>query len=274
MASELVKAASGESSAEDAPSFDELLALTVAIEYYFLPVGLESLYNPMCGMKDVLDFDRYLSQRTSDLVNIDGMLAKIQDEFIPKIESVLKENPEHPQALAKMEEIKAALVSNEGERKKVLEELELLNAFFTKFNNAIVFIGPEEKTFQDLAPTPFDSVDVPKVSVHGNLVKTLTSGLYLKRLPEWVDHLVTLGFCLAMAFISVYSGTQGQFSAGRWLVPSSWLCVHVFFHVFRDTCSLAGSCPDLRRTEHDFCRTRSNAGSRAESQRSAQGHVW
>ena len=210
VASELVKAASGESPAEDAPSFEELLALTVAIEYYFLPVGLESLYNPMCGMKDVLDFDRYLSQRTSDLVNIDGMLAKIKDDFIPKIESVLKENPEHPQALAKMEEIKAALASNEGERQKVLKELELLNAFFTKFNDAIVFIGPEEKTFQDLAPTPFDSVDVPKVSVHGNLVKTLTSGLYLKRLPEWVDHLVTLGFCLVMAFISVYSGPKAS----------------------------------------------------------------
>ena len=210
VASELVKAASGESAPEDAPSYEELRALTVAIEYYFLPVGLESPYNPMCGMKDVLDFDRFLSQRTSDLMNIDGMLAKIQDEFIPKIESVLKENPEHPQALAKMEEIKAVLVSNEGERKKVLEELELLNAFFTKFNNAIVFVGPEEKTLQDLAPTPFDSDAVPKVSVHGNLVKTLTSGLYLKRLPEWVDHLVTLGFCLAMAFISVYSGPKAS----------------------------------------------------------------
>ena len=210
VASELVKAASGELPPEDAPGFKELLALTVAIEYYFLPVGLDSPYNPMCGMKDVLDFDRYLSQRTSDLVSIDGMLAKIQDVFIPQIESVLKENPEHPEALAKMEEIKVALASNEGERVKVSKELELLNAFFAKFNNAIVFIGPEEKTFQDLAPTPFDSVDVPKVSVHGNLVKTLTSGLYLKRLPEWVDHLVTLGFCLAMAFISVYSGPKAS----------------------------------------------------------------
>jgi class 3 adenylate cyclase len=208
--SELVKAASGESPAEDAPSFDELLALTVAIEYYFLPVGLESLYNPMCGMKDVLDFDGYLTQRTADLADVDGMLSKIRDEIIPKIESVLKENPVHPLALAKMEEVKAALATNEGEREKVLKELELLNAFFTKFDNAIVFIGPEEKTFQDLAPTPFDSVDVPKVGVHGNLVKTLTSGLYLKRLPEWVDHLVTLGFCLAMAFISVYSGPKAS----------------------------------------------------------------
>ena len=210
VATELVKAASGESPAEDAPSFDELLDLTVAIEYYFLPVTLESPHNPMCGMKDVLDFDGYLTQRTADLANVDGMLSKIRDEFIPKLESVLKENPEHPQALAKMEEVKAALATNEGEREKVLKELELLNAFFTKFDNAIVFIGPEEKTFQDLAPTPFDSIDVPKVGVHGNLVKTLTSGLYLKRLPEWVDHLVTLGFCLAMAFISVYSGPKAS----------------------------------------------------------------
>ena len=42
VASELVKAASGESAPEDAPSYEELRALTVAIEYYFLPVGLES----------------------------------------------------------------------------------------------------------------------------------------------------------------------------------------------------------------------------------------
>ena len=133
-----------------------------------------------------------------------------------------------------MEEDKAALVSNEGERKKVLEELELLNAFFTKFNNAIVFIGPEEKTFQDLAPTPFDSVDVPKVSVHGNLVKTLTSGLYLKRLPEWLDHLVTLGFCLVLAFISVYSGPRASLvQAGGLVLQASY--VFLAFFMFSET---------------------------------------
>jgi len=234
VANKLLAAASGKSPASDAPSFDELRALTVAIEYYFLPVTLESAYNPMCGMKDVLDFDRYVTQRTSDLANLDGMLSKIRNDFIPQIESLLKENPEHPQALAKMEEVKVALATNEGRREKVLEELELLNSFFTKFNNAIVFIGPEEKTFQDLAPTPFDSVDVPKVSVHGNLVKTLTSGLYLKRLPEWLDHLVTLGFCIVLAFISVYSGPKASLvQTGGLLIQVSY--VFLAFFVFSET---------------------------------------
>ena len=69
------------------------------------------------------------------------------------------------------------------------EEMERIDDFFSSFNDAIVLIGPEEKTFQDLAPTPFDSSTVPKVSVHGNLIKTLTSGEFLKRLPVKTDHL-------------------------------------------------------------------------------------
>ena len=42
------------------------------------------------------------------------------------------------------------------------EEMDRIDNFFSTFENAIVLIGPEEKTFQDLAPTPFDSSGVPK----------------------------------------------------------------------------------------------------------------
>ena len=69
------------------------------------------------------------------------------------------------------------------------EELLRIQKFFASFDNAIVMIGPEEKTFQDLAPTPFDKATVPKVSVHGNLIKTLTSGKYLK---DYLGLLTTL----------------------------------------------------------------------------------
>ena len=55
----------------------------------------------------------------------------------------------------------------------------------TKFKDAIVLIGPTDVlTFHDAAPTPFDDRDVPKVSVHGNLFKTIVSGRYIRRLPE------------------------------------------------------------------------------------------
>ena len=71
-------------------------------------------------------------------------------------------------------------------------------------------IGPEEATFQDLAPTPFDKSPVPKVSVHGNLIKTLTHQEYLHRLPVKIDHLATLGVCLLMAFLAVYQGKRAS----------------------------------------------------------------
>ena len=88
--------------------------------------------------------------------------------------------------------------------------MERIDDFFSAFNDAIILIGPEEKTFQDLAPTPFDSSGVPKVSVHGNLIKTLTSGEYLKRLPLRIDHLATLFVCLLMAFLAVYQGNHAH----------------------------------------------------------------
>ena len=233
-AREFVQIANGETESSLAPEFSRLLSLTGAIDYYFLPVGLSSPYNPMCGMKDVMQFDRYLSQRSGDLDNIDAMIAKIQGEFLPKIEKVLEENPEHEQALAKMEEINAALSSNRGEREKVVRELALINEFFGKFENAIVFIGPEEKTFQDLAPTPLDAIDTPKVGVHGNIVKTLTSGIYLKRLPSWMDHAATFGFCILLAFIAVYQGPKSQWvQLGAFVVQLGY--VFIAFSVFSET---------------------------------------
>ena len=71
-------------------------------------------------------------------------------------------------------------------------------------------IGPEEKTFQDLAPTPFDKASVPKVSVHGNLIKTLTTGKYLKRMPEKMNYLATFIVCIIMGGLAVYQGNRAS----------------------------------------------------------------
>ena len=229
-----LRIAAGDAPAEKAPEFARLLALTNAIDYYFLPVGLASPFNPMCGMKDVLRYDQFHRRRSGDLEKIDAMIARIEGEFLPKVQAVLEQKPGHEQALAKMEEAKAALATNRAEREKVLKEIELFDAFFAKFENAIVFIGPEEKTFQDLAPTPFDIADMPKVGVHGNLVKTLTSGLYLKRLPTWVDHLATIGFCVVLAFIAVYQGPKSSWVQGGGLLAQAG-CVVIACLVFAET---------------------------------------
>lgn len=78
--------------------------------------------------------------------------------------------------------------------------------FFKIFNNAIVLVGPVDPTLQDLAPTPFDSAPVPKVGVHGNMVKTLISGIYITR--SGVEMQIAIIFLLtgAVSSLGLYSG--------------------------------------------------------------------
>src|SRR5436190_6952811 len=58
--------------------------------------------------------------------------------------------------------------------------------YFQDFRDAIILIGPTDSLLQDLAPTGMERAPVPKVGVHGNMVKTILSGRYLQRPPEWV----------------------------------------------------------------------------------------
>ena len=44
---------------EELPSFDDFIKTIDGIAYYFIPPTLESKYNPMCGMKDVLQNSRF-----------------------------------------------------------------------------------------------------------------------------------------------------------------------------------------------------------------------
>lgn len=82
--------------------------------------------------------------------------------------------------------------------------------FFAQFKDAIVLIGPVDPLLQDLAATPFDSAPVPRVGIHGNLVKTIVSGRFLWRLPAWLSALILLALTLAMSGLAVAGGTQGM----------------------------------------------------------------
>ncbi len=59
--------------------------------------------------------------------------------------------------------------------------------FFAQFADAIVLIGPVDPLLQDVAPTPMDELPVPKVGVHGNLLKTLVSGILPDPVPDLGD---------------------------------------------------------------------------------------
>lgn len=96
-----------------------------------------------------------------------------------------------------------------------VEERRAAEEFFGQpgFRDAIVLIGPVDPLLHDLAPTPFDEKPVPKVGVHGNLVKTIVTGRFLARLPEWkgvawLDHAIVLGLSLVVTVLAMAGGTR------------------------------------------------------------------
>lgn len=97
---------------------------------------------------------------------------------------------------------------NDAEKKTAAE-------FFTQaeFRDAMVLIGPVDPLIQDLGVTPFDNTPVPKVGVHGNLVKTIVSGKYLHRLPEWrgvawLDYFVVVGLSVLVGGLATAAGAR------------------------------------------------------------------
>lgn len=93
---------------------------------------------------------------------------------------------------------------NEDERKAA-------QAFFAQpdFRDAVVLIGPVDPLLQDLATTSFDDLPVPKVGVHGNLLKTIVSGKFLRHPPEWVADGLIFGLTLVMSTLVIAGGARG-----------------------------------------------------------------
>ena len=74
-------------------------------------------------------------------------------------------------------------------KSEVPAEREVAAEFFAQddWKDAVVLVGPTDPLLQDLAVTPFDAVPVPKVGVHGNLLKTIVSGKFIKHSPDWLN---------------------------------------------------------------------------------------
>lgn len=104
-------------------------------------------------------------------------------------------------------------------------------SFFAQFTDAIILIGPVDPLLQDLAATPFDDHPVPKVGVHGNLLKTIVSGQYLQRLPPWSVYVLTLGLTIVVTIMSMAGGAKGirsKLTAALVVVVYVWICFRVF----------------------------------------------
>lgn len=84
--------------------------------------------------------------------------------------------------------------------------------YFKRFIGAIVLVGPVDPLLQDLAPTPFDGDPVPKVGLHGNLIKTIISEQYLQRPPPWVLWASIFGLTFAVTSLTVAGGVRSLFA--------------------------------------------------------------
>lgn len=104
-------------------------------------------------------------------------------------------------------------------------------AFFEKFRDAIVLIGPVDPLLKDMSVMPLSGAQpVPRVSVHGNLLQTIVSGKFLHRSPVWVNLLLifSLGFVAASFSIvrprfSLQAKVLGAFLVGIYIAGAFYV---------------------------------------------------
>jgi adenylate cyclase len=150
-----------------------------------------------------------------DLVRDDGTLAAripLRDRQLIDVNWFSHwESPRNPRvSFSTVYQYQLMLNSGTEEEQKAAKE------FFSdpEFNDAIVLIGPVDPFQQDLGVTSFDDVPQPKVGVHGNMIKTIVSGKYLRRLPEfrglaiW-EFVITYAITLLVTALATASGTRG-----------------------------------------------------------------
>ena len=97
----------------------------------------------------------------------------------------------------------AAMLGSDKDGEKAKAE-----AFFTQFKDAVILIGPVDPLLQDLASTPFDSIPVPRVGVHGNVLKTIVTGHRLSHLPNRSDDAITMLLALVICALATAGGAR------------------------------------------------------------------
>ena len=89
-------------------------------------------------------------------------------------------------------------------------------SFFSEFRDAVVLVGPTDPMLKDVSPAPLSEGAVPRVSVHGNMLKTIVGGRFIKRPPVWANVLLIFGLGLGVAALAM-AGERSGFKLGRWL---------------------------------------------------------
>jgi adenylate cyclase len=127
-----------------------------------------------------------------------------------------------------------ALVYTDMLASNLPEEREAARQFFAQdaFKDAIVLIGPTDPLMQDIATTSVDGEQlVPRVGVHGNMIKTIMSGQYIRHLST--DQRLGIVFLLTL-LVSLFGaaggagGLRSKLAAGLILTAYVYLAFQQF----------------------------------------------
>ncbi len=166
-----------------------------------------------------------------DIVRADGRVALT----IPLREGQLVEVNWFSRWISQERNPRVSLADVLGYQRKLTaekpEERAAAEEYFAWFRGAIVLIGPTDTLLQDLAPTSLDRTPVPKVGVHGNMIKTILSGRFIQRMPDWVEWVSALVLTTAVTALAMAGGRRGlwlKVSAGVILVGYVAGCLLLF----------------------------------------------
>jgi len=165
--------------------------------YFTLALQLARLYYGLDESGIQIEPDRILLKNSAGEV-LAGVPLKLRQIVEPNWFSAWdsKENP----TAGVVSVLEFARLASEGTDQEKQQAAE----FFEYFRDAVVLIGPTDPLLQDISPAPMSgSQPVPRVSIHGNLFKTIVSGQSIIRPPAWVNSLLILGIGLGAAFLSV-----------------------------------------------------------------------
>ncbi len=130
------------------------------------------------------------------------------------------DSPENPRS-----SIARVIAMNELAKNGTDEEKAEAAKFFERFRDAIVLIGPTDPLLKDISRIPLSGAQpVPRVSIHGNLVKTIVSGRFLHRPPVVVNVVIiaVIGLIAAAScFVPI------RFSAYAWPAVLGLLVLYV-----------------------------------------------
>jgi len=79
-------------------------------------------------------------------------------------------------------------------------------AWFKRFKDKIIFVGPVDPQLKDVAPTPFNREPVPKVALHANLLRTIESSEYVTRASALESSFILISLTIGVAFLMLWSG--------------------------------------------------------------------